>query len=67
MLSFQQARDIAAKIVEQPGSSSRHDIIIIDDHIIETPYAWVFPYNTRGGTGRRYLLRIRRQFASFCR
>ncbi len=48
MLSFQEARDIAAKIVEQSGSSNRYDIIIIDAHIIETPYAWVFPYNTRG-------------------
>ncbi|SHN40633.1 YrhB domain-containing protein [Chitinophaga sp. CF418] len=49
MLSFEQARDIAEKHLDIPrNSGDKYDIIIIEKYIIERPYAWIFPYNTKG-------------------
>ena len=49
MLSFEQARNIAEKLLEiSPDSNNKSDIVIIEKHIVEKPYAWVFPYTTRG-------------------
>lgn len=49
MLSFEQAKSIAEKLLEiSPDSNDKSDIVIIKKYIVEKPYAWVFPYNTRG-------------------
>ncbi len=47
MLSFQQARDIAENYIHTPGFSKPYEIVIADNYIIEKPYAWIFPYNTK--------------------
>ena len=47
MLSFQQAKEIAEKTIQDWPDIFDDTLIIIDREIIETPYAWIFPYTSK--------------------
>ena len=47
MISFQQARDIAEKIIQNKCHGVDVKLIIVDDQIIDKPYAWIFPYTSK--------------------
>lgn len=47
MLSFQQAKEIAEKIIETYHCPEDDKLVIIDSRIIEKPYAWIFPYTSK--------------------
>jgi hypothetical protein len=47
MITFQQAREIAENIIISNHYRSDDKLIIVDDQIIEKPYAWIFPYTSK--------------------
>lgn len=47
MLSFQQAKKIAETVINSYPHTSDDELIIVEDKIIETPYAWIFPYTSK--------------------
>lgn len=46
MITYQQARQIAASVIQQPFSDG-DELIIIDEHTIEKDYAWIFSYTSK--------------------
>lgn len=47
MLSFQQAREIAEKTIQNKHCDPDDMYIIVENIIIEKPYAWIFPYTSK--------------------
>jgi len=47
MISFQQAREIAEKEIQNYHFKPDLEIIIVETEIIEKPYAWIFPYTSK--------------------
>ena len=47
MVTFQKAREIVEKTIQRHLVGPDDKLIIIDDQIIEKPYAWIFPYTSQ--------------------
>jgi Immunity protein 35 len=47
MISFQQAIEIAEKTIQNEDGSPDDTLIIVENKIIEKPYAWIFPYTSK--------------------
>jgi Immunity protein 35 len=48
MLSFEDARKIAAEYIQEGKANSNGlEMLITDEHTIEKPYCWVFYYNSK--------------------
>ena len=47
MLLFQQAREIAEKTIQNLQWHPDDSLIIVENQIIEKPYAWIFPYTSK--------------------
>jgi len=47
MLSFLQAIEIAETVINNHHYTSDDELIIVEDEIIERPYAWIFPYTSK--------------------
>lgn len=48
MTTFDEARSLALERIS--AIPSNHEIILLEDHVVETADAWYFPYN-----GREYI------------
>jgi len=46
MITFQKAREIAEKVIQSHPYMSDDKLVILDDQILEKPYAWIFPYTS---------------------
>lgn len=47
MLTQEKAQAIALTFITDLAQKAGRQYIILEDKIIEKPYAWVFPFNTR--------------------
>ncbi|RPD49730.1 hypothetical protein DNI29_02715 [Hymenobacter sediminis] len=47
MLTQQQAHAIALSFITDLAQQANRQYVILEDKIIEKPYAWLFPFNTR--------------------
>lgn len=47
MISKEEGQKIAMVVIGQLAQKSGLDFVIIEKSVIERPFAWVFPFNTR--------------------
>lgn len=47
MLTKEEARTIALAVIAESARKGNRDFVLLEHAIVEKPYAWVFPFNTR--------------------